>query len=77
MSKAGSMVANVAKSLVIYREAKAKEKEAKANLIRLACELGLPQEEAIKMSVTDFLDGYLVANNVVQQHRKVASDGIS
>lgn len=72
------VLASITKSLIVYREAKAKEKEAKANLVRLACEVGIPQEEAIRMgSVVDFLDGYLVANNVIQQHRKVSGDGIS
>lgn len=60
----------IVQTLINYRKAKLNLSEQRTELVKLACELGVDHVSADKMSVETFLDGYLVANNQMQPHRK-------
>ena len=49
-------------------------KEIRGDLLRAAFEAGLDQKTALKISVTDWLDGYLVAQGIVPNHRKIEEE---
>jgi hypothetical protein len=53
-----------------YKVAKFKAEEEKLKLNQIAFNLGLNQKSIGKINVFDFLDGYLVANGIVQEYRK-------
>lgn len=59
----------IAQALIAYRKAKQTVKDTRVELVKLCVEVGIPHEDADKMSVETFLDGYLVANGQIQSHR--------
>jgi hypothetical protein len=60
---------SIAGMLLRYRYFKNELDIVKQELRRAVYECGVPQEEIAKMSVNDFLDGYLIANGIVQPYR--------
>lgn len=60
----------VAGLLIEYRNIKNDLEDLKLELRRAAFDCGLPQEDIPKVVLTDFLDGYLVAHGVIQNHRR-------
>jgi hypothetical protein len=55
--------------LVRYRYYKGELETVKLELRKAAFECGLPQEDIPKININDFLDGYLVANGMIQSYR--------
>ncbi len=53
------------------RETQNTVKEIRADLLRTAFEAGLDQSTAMKINVADWLDGYLVAQDIVPTYRKI------
>jgi hypothetical protein len=60
----------IADALADYRWAKNQLKDCKGRLVEMAVELGMDQQAAISGYPQDFLDGYLVANGMMQKHRE-------
>lgn len=58
------------KTMNDYKMAKFKVDEEKQKLNLIAFDLGLNQKSIGKVNVFDFLDGYLVANGIIQEYRK-------
>ena len=60
--------------LVAWRENKKQYENLKVGLrtemVRLAVETGLPQEEAMVMNLSDYFDGWLIANGHMQAYRR-------
>ena len=54
-----------------FRETQNTVKEIRADLLRIAFEAGLDQQTALKISVSDWLDGYLVAQGICPDYRKI------
>ena len=53
------------------RETQNTVKEVRGDLLRAAFEAGLDQSTALKINVADWLDGYLVAQGIVPDYRKI------
>lgn len=67
-------ILNALHEFYFYRtESKAKLKAMRVELMRIAVELGQPQEDAIQGSSKDFLDGYLVALGYIPFARSVTT----
>jgi hypothetical protein len=61
---------DIADLLADYRRAKNETSRVRAELVRLAVEeMGVPQQDALKMSLDTFFDGYLVGQCVRQSWR--------
>jgi hypothetical protein len=60
--------------LVAWRDNKKHYEQTKTELrvemVRLAVETGLPQEEAMVMNLSDYFDGWLIANGHMQAYRR-------
>jgi hypothetical protein len=69
-----SMKEEIVDSLVAWRENKKQYEQTKTELriemVRLAVETGLPQEEAMVMNLSDYFDGWLIARGHVQAYRR-------
>ena len=55
------------------RETSNTVKEIKSDMLKAAFEAGLDQKTAIKINIADWLDGYLVAQGIVPDYRKIES----
>lgn len=62
----------IADAINAYKRAKQESKDRYTDMIRIAVELGMNQHDAVKSSVVDFLDGYLVASGMVPKSREAA-----
>ena len=60
----------IADAINSYKRAKQESKDRYSDMIRIAVELGMNQHDAIKSSVVDFLDGYLVASGMAPKSRE-------
>lgn len=64
--------AEIAGLLVEYRKLKARTKEMRTELVRVAVEeLGMEQQDAAGMDLAVFLDGYLVGQGMQQGWRNI------
>lgn len=61
----------IALLLVEYRMVKNNLQEINMELRKAAFEVGLNQEAIGKISINDFLDGYLVGQGIQRSHTKV------
>ena len=62
----------IAEVLAEARRLKDDRDALRVELIRHAVELGMKQEDAMKINIYDFFDGYLFALGQLQKHRKAA-----
>ena len=56
--------------LGIYYKNRQGAKEARMRLVDIAVNLGLDQQQAYKIDVSDWLEGYLAASGVESTYRK-------
>ena len=56
--------------LGIYYKARQDAKEARLRLVAIAVDLGLDQVQALKIDVSDWLNGYLTANGIESTYKK-------
>ena len=61
---------HIADALRDYAAAKDDVKYHRGELVRIAVELGMSQDEAIKTDLVAFLDGYLFGQGMKQSWRK-------
>ena len=53
------------------RETQNTVKKVRADMLKVAFEAGLDQGTALKINVADWLDGYVVAQGIVPDYRKI------
>lgn len=58
--------AEIAATLVEIRRLREAMKSERTRLIRCAVSLGIPQEDALKLNVEVFFDGFLVARGIAR-----------
>ena len=61
---------DIADTIHKHKHAKSIQRDTRAEMIKLMVECGCDQEYAINSNQADWLDGYLVANGIIQQYRK-------
>ena len=59
----------IANLLCDYRDAKNEVRELRTEMVRVAVEIGMDQQLAMKRDLETFLDGYLVGQGVMQSWR--------
>ena len=63
----------IADMLCDYHRAKRDMKEIKAKMIRFVVDdLGMDQQDAVKMDIPSFLDGYLIGRGMQQSWRNIS-----
>ena len=67
---------DIIEKLLACREAKKQHKIIVADLNTIAFEIGLPQSMLGKVSVYDFLDGYLVGQGIIRNFEDTKNESI-
>lgn len=61
---------DIAQTLIQAKKLEAEKRLLSRKLRELCVECGLNQEAVLKISCSDFLDGYLVAHGQIQDYRR-------